>query len=169
MLTSEISTQELLSCADALRASSQSNSGDELLPQLDKGAIKIENFDPVSSISSGRETQSRNDQGKSRNPKLPQITQKNLTTHFDSTDVFNAAYLHQTDMPRDDSDSGEAERISRTDADMICQQILQRTFDKDCGEFCERIEKLKRMHSRGSLSVFSGSRSQGLSVQTQIK
>lgn len=52
VLTSEISTQELLNCADAMRASSQGFSGEDY-PQIEElRAIKIENFASNSAISS---------------------------------------------------------------------------------------------------------------------
>jgi hypothetical protein len=43
-----------------------------------------------------------------------------------------------------------------------------RAIDKDCGEFTDRIQKLKRMHSGGSMSVLSGSRSRGMTSKSQL-
>ena len=52
ILTSEISTQELLGCADVMRASNKSNSEDEKCAPTSHKEIKIENFDCGSSMSS---------------------------------------------------------------------------------------------------------------------
>ena len=111
ILTSEISTQELLGCADAMRASNKSNSEDEKYAPTCHNEIKIENFDCGSSKSSEPPINLKRFQ-KSRNvplePTNNQINDapKRSTNHFDSTDVFNAAYLNQTDFAKtfDESD-----------------------------------------------------------------
>jgi hypothetical protein len=43
-----------------------------------------------------------------------------------------------------------------------------RSIDKDCGKFCDRIEKLRVMTSGGSMSVLSGSRSRGMTSKSQL-
>lgn len=88
VLTSEISTSELISCVDAMRASA---SGDELVPQLDRNAIKIETFECASSLSSGNRLHGRD--FKSRNLQLDVDQNNGLQKgcNFESTDVFNAA------------------------------------------------------------------------------
>jgi hypothetical protein len=87
VLTSEISTQELMTCAEAMRASSQSFSGEDL-PQIEGlTAIKIENFAGNSANSSRSEQGSNHRNG-----------QKIANSNFESTEVFNAIYLHATDL-----------------------------------------------------------------------
>jgi hypothetical protein len=58
------------------------------------------------------------------------------------------------------------DRLSQAEADQICEEVIMRTIDKDCGEFCDRLDKLRRMHSGGSMSVLSGSRSRGMTSKS---
>ena len=136
-----------MNCADAMRASSQGFSGEDL-PQIEGlTAIKIENFANNSANSSRSEPGSNH--RRSRNNVLADTChelhgQKIANSNFESTEVFNAIYLHATDLMKTlnnsdllksvhESRSREGDRMSRTEADQICEDIIKRTFDKDCG------------------------------------
>lgn len=62
----------------------------------------------------------------------------------------------------------DVDKLSLNEADQICEELIMRSIDKDCGKFCDRIEKLRIMTSGGSMSVLSGSRSRGMTSKSQL-
>ena len=60
--------------------------------------------------------------------------------------------LYRLEGEEDESDATDTPSQETEEGEDAFDKLIQKTYDKDCGQFFQRLDKLKRLNSVGNLS-----------------